>query len=312
MPGRRASTEETENMSIEALRDIVAGLTRSASALGALAAAVDARASGLPLDPRLRPHVDEVVAALGVGGALDAAGPAQLRPLLGEMRTYALAADKLMFAASRGAGWSHGEAELLVAAGDVSAGFPQRLENAIAPQLAGLGERLRRPGAAFLDVGVGVAALAIEMARGWPGLHVVGIDPHEPALSIARRRVCESGLEARVELRCQAAEQLDDVDAFDLAWIPGLFVPQSAVPAAVERVGRALRKGGWLLFPLMRAGGDRMTAALARLRTAMFGGAVMPPESMVQLLRSRGYSDVVVLAGPASAPTAMVAGRRPP
>ncbi len=168
-----------------------------------------------------------MVAALGVAGALEAAAPAQLRPLLGEMRTFALAADKLMFAASRGAGWTHGEAELLVAAGDVSAGFPQRLENAIAPQLAGLGERLDRPGAAFLDVGVGVAALAIEMARGWPGLRVVGIDPHEPALSCAAARA-RVGLEARVELRCQAAEQLDDVDAFDLAWIPGVFVPQSA------------------------------------------------------------------------------------
>ena len=55
-----------------------------------------------------------------------------------------------------------------------------------------------------------------------------------------------------------------------------------------------------------------MTAALARLRTAMFGGAVTAPESMVDLLRSRGYVDVVVLAGPPSALTAMVAGRRPP
>ena len=298
-------------MSIEALRDVVAGLTRSASALGALAAAVDARAAGAPLDPRLRPHVDEVVAALGVAEALEAAGPAQLRPLLGEIRTFALTGDKLLFAASRGAGWRHREPELLAAAGDVSAGFPQRLENAIAPRLEGLAGRLARPGAAFLDVGVGVAALSIEMARGWPGLRVVGIDPWEPALVIARRRVRDAGLEKRIELRREAAEQLTDVDAFDLAWIPGVFVPEGAVPAAVERVRRALRPGGWLLFPIMRADGDRLTAALARLRTAMFGGAVTTPESMVQLLRASGFVDVVALAGPPSALTSMIAGRRP-
>jgi len=298
-------------MSIEALRDVVAGLTRSASALGALAAAMDARASGAPLDPRLRPHVDEVIAALGVDEALDAAGPAQLRPLLGEIRTFALAGEKLLFAASRGAGWTHSHPDLLLAAGYVSAGFPQRLENAIAPQLDGLGERLGRPGAAFLDVGVGVAVLSIEMARGWPGLRVVGIDPLEPALVIARRRVADAGLDARVELRCQAAEQLADTDTFDLAWIPGVFVPQGAVPAAVERVRRALRPGGWLLFPIMRADGDRLTAALARLRTSMFGGAVVAPESIERLLRELGFAGVKTLAGPPSALTAMVVGRRP-
>src|SRR5262249_31787662 len=47
-----------EPMSLQVLRQIVAPLMNSAIACGALAAALDARTSGIPLDPRIRAHVD--------------------------------------------------------------------------------------------------------------------------------------------------------------------------------------------------------------------------------------------------------------
>ena len=172
-------------MSIEALREVVSRLNTSANALAALGAALRQRVTGLPLDASLEPHVAAVATALGVHDALGELTPAEARSLSGEIRTFALSNAKLVCFDTPGAGWQHREAELLQAAGDVSSTVPQRLARAIAPLLAGLPERLQAPGSAFLDVGVGVAALSIEMARLWPSLRIVGIDPWAPALALA-------------------------------------------------------------------------------------------------------------------------------
>jgi hypothetical protein len=129
------------------LSEIVADLTRSADALAAIGAALDARASGAPLDPAIRPHVEAVLSALGIAGALDSLPEAEIVPMLGQIRTFALANAKLLFAASRSGGWLHTEPELLQAAGDASAWFPLRLKSAIAPQLdrAAAGRSFRAP-----------------------------------------------------------------------------------------------------------------------------------------------------------------------
>src|SRR5262249_4902301 len=156
----------------------------------------------------------------------------------------------------RSAGWTHTDRAVLEAAGDVSATFPHALATRIAPQLEGLDARLGAPGATFLDVGVAVATLAIEMARRWPALRVLGVDPLAAAVALGRERVRAAGLEARIELREQSAEQLVDASVFDLAWIPSAFIAASALQRVVDRAYAALRPGGWLLFPVMKTTGD--------------------------------------------------------
>lgn len=297
-------------MSADALRQIVSKLNASASALAALGTAIEARLLGQALDPKIAPHVEAVVHALGADGALGAATPNELRPLLGEVRTLAFANAKMMSAGGRGAGWEHHERDLLQAAGDVSFAVPHTLKNVIAPKLDGLVDRLSSPGAAFLDVGVGVAVLTIEMARLWPSLRVVGVDPWAPALAIARENVAATGLEGRIELREQAGEDLTDVGAFDLAWIPSAFVPERSISKLTARVHRALRPGGWLLFPTLHVSGDPLLAALARFRTASFGGFVSTTQEVEQLLRSSGFSDARTLPSPPNALMAMVVARR--
>lgn len=297
-------------MASDTLQEVVARLSAPANALAALAAAMDARAVGRSLDRRLQARVDDVLAAVGAEGALRDAAPGELRSLLGEIRTFTLTNAKLMFAGSRGSGWSHGEPELLDAAGDVSAGVPHTLKGAIAPELEGLGERLDKSGAAFLDVGVGVAAMSIEMARLWPALRVVGIDPWAPAIEMARARVHAAGLDQRIELRLQAGEDLPDHDAFDLAWIPSLFVPEAVLPAVLARIQVALRPGGWLLFPVIKPGPDPLHASLVRLRAAMFGGLDTTPPAAEALLRERGFGSVRTLQHPPASLAAMVVARR--
>ena len=84
------------------------------------------------------------------------------------------------------------------------------------------------------------------MARLWPLLRVVGIDPWQPALAIARENVRMEGLHTWIELREQVVQELSDTEVFDLAFIPGFFIAEAVIRTALERVCRALRAGGWI------------------------------------------------------------------
>ncbi len=293
------------------LSEVVADLTRSADALAAVAAALAARHDGVPVAPALRPHVEAVVDALGLSEALDRLPPAEIGPMLGQIRAFSLTNAKLLSATPPGEGWTHTEAEILQAAGDASAGFPAALKARIAPALDGLAERLSRPGAAFLDIGVGVASLSIAMARSWPGLRIVGLEPWPPAIAMARRAVEAAGLGGRIELREEAAQDLADMRAFDLAWLPSLFVPREAIAPSLAALRRALLPGAWLLIPMMRPTEDALAGALAGLRVAMFGGWPWRPDELEGLLRAQGFHEIRALPTPPQAVTGLLAARCP-
>jgi precorrin-6B methylase 2 len=294
----------------QTLAETVAQLGRSADALAAIGVALDARASKSEIDPAIRPHVEAVLSALGMKEAVGDLPEAEIVPMLGQIRIFSLANMKLQFSATRGAGWNHVEPELLQAAGDASAGFPERLKAGIAPGLEGLSARLVAPGAAFLDIGVGVAALSIAMARAWPTLKIVGIDPWLPAIAMGREAVTAAGLGDRIELREQTGQEMVDRNAFDLAWLPSLFVPHQAVPGIVARVFTALKPGGWLLVPVLRPTDDLLATALSRLRVAMFGGWAWPSVELETLLRDNSYRQVRTMASSPQALTALVVARK--
>ncbi len=150
------------------------------------------------------------------------------------------------------------------------------------------------------------------MARLWPSLNVVGIDPWAPSLALARENVRRAGLTDRIQLLEQAVEDLSDTNAFDLAWIPSAFMPEKVIPAACEHVHRALRPGGWLLFAMANPGTDPVTASLVRLRTVLWGGCVMLPSQVETLLSQTGLIDVRTLPSPPGALVSLIAARLMP
>ena len=245
-------------------------LSVSANALIAVGVALQARAAEIPLDSSLQSRVDEVLDALGAREITSGLGPAEAAPVLAGIRADLLMGAKLISRGLAESGWNHAEADILQSFGDVSGGFLPLLKTNIAPQLDGLLDRLNAPDASFLDVGVGVAALSIAMVRHWPSLRVVGIDPWPPSLAIARQNVRSAGFTTRIELREQAGEYLTDADAFDLGWVPTAFIAERSIPKIVERVGRALRPGGWLLLAIVNPGTDSLAAATARFRTGLW------------------------------------------
>jgi SAM-dependent methyltransferase len=178
----------------------------------------------------------------------------------------------------------------------------------LASRRAEVGEALRGPGA-LLDVGTGTGWLAIEAARAWPAWKVVGIDRHGPALDLARANVAASGTAGRIELRRQSVEQLEDVEVFSMAWLPGPFLPPGIVAAALERCRRALRPGGWLVFGLFMPPSEVFGQALNALKIVRDGGYPWTKEEVEERLRDLGFGQIESYSS--APPMLHVAGRKP-
>ncbi|RUT88619.1 methyltransferase domain-containing protein [Mesorhizobium sp. USDA-HM6] len=172
-------------------------------------------------------------------------------------------------------------------------------------------ERLGAPGAAFLDIGVGVGALSVSMLREWPELRAVGIDPSSEAIAQAHANVRAAGLADRIVLRTGLGQEVALEEVFDLAFVPSAFIPEAHVKAIVPRCRAALKAGGWLLLAMVNPGPDTLGEALAGFRTAMWGGTVFEKGAAQALVEECGYVDTTLLPGPAGAPVAFVAGRKP-
>ncbi|RRH93424.1 class I SAM-dependent methyltransferase [Mesorhizobium tamadayense] len=284
------SVSRSKAMDVESLRRVVARHAASVNVLAAL---------GLALDSRL--------GSLGVSDMVADAGAAELLPVLASIKVDLLSGSKVLSAPSA----EPMAAILRQALGDVSAGFPALLKRSIAPQLAGLPERLEAPGAAFLDIGVGVCALSVSMLREWPELRAVGIDPSADAIAQAHSNVRAAGLAHRIALYTGLGQEVAIEETFDLAFVPSAFIPEAHVRAIVPRCREALKADGWLLLAMVNPGPDALGEALAGFRTTMWGGTVFEKGAAQALVEECGYVDTRLLPGPAGAPVAFLAGRRP-
>jgi len=179
----------------------------------------------------------------------------------------------------------------------------------VLPHYDELGVRLAAPGARMLDIGTGVAALAVGFAQVFPHLHVTGIDVLPRAVELAGQTITAAGLSSRVEVRHQDVADLDESSAYDLAWIPAPFVPETALRAGVDRLAAALRPGGLLLVGHGRYDGTEIDNALTRFQTLTYGGTPLDAPGAVQLLEAAGLTAVRTVPSPPGAP-ALTAGLR--
>ena len=296
-------------MDVENLRMVVARHAASANALAALGLALDSRLRDVTLDGEAARRTEAVLGSLGVSDMVAEASATELLPLLASIKVDLLSGARLL--SMRSAGAETMEPILRQALGDVSAGFPALLKRSIAPRLAGLAERLEAPGAAFLDIGVGVGTLSVSMLKEWPQLRAVGIDPSADAIIQAHANVSAAGLADRITLRTGLGQEIALEEMFDLAFVPSAFIPEAHVRAIIPRCRAALKAGGWLLLAMVNPGPDALGEALAGFRTAMWGGTVFEKGAAQALVEECGYFDTRLFPGPAGAPVAFVAGRKP-
>jgi len=229
-------------------------------------------------------------AAPGLAPLLEGSGLVWLRA---DLRTSLLQSHLLVEAARRGAlelGWSFTDPEVLQAQGDYSVGMFDILEKAVLPGLGDLHGRFRTGGAAMLDVGAGVAGISIALCRGYPSLRMVALEPAPAPLALARENVARAGLADRIELRAERVEAIDDESAFDLIWLPQMFLPDAVLGAALPRLRRALKPHGWLLTISLSPAAEGVSAAAARLRNVLYGGGTRTPERLLEVLGAAGFS----------------------
>jgi hypothetical protein len=196
------------------------------------------------------------------------------------------------------AAWASQDDDALLAQGRASAQGVAAFKMFGLPALEGLKALFDGASPQMLDVGVGVAAMAVEYCRTFPTLRVVGLDVLPRALELARRLVDEAGLADRIELRNLDVASLDDDSAYALAWLPAPFVPRRALNAGLPRIVKALVPGGWLMIPH------------GKFQTTVYGGTALDDEEAEALLRGVGLEQVVTFPTPEGAP-AITVGRRP-
>ena len=235
--------------------------------------------------------------------------------LLADIRSVYLQSCAMIDAAKRRtllAGWSHTDPELLAAQGASSGSLFHTLAQTLFPRLDALIERLQSPTGTFLDVGTGVGAIAIQMCRLFPRLHVVGLEPQDAPLAEARRNVAAAKLRERIELRAQRIEDLADREAFDLVWLPQVFLPREVLKRGLRRAWKALRPGGWILLIAFSTPGMDLDAALLRLANVAYGGDPLSPEQVASLLVDADFARTQVFPSPAGGIPKLIVGQRLP
>jgi len=207
--------------------------------------------------------------------------------------------------------WTTQDDSALLAQARASARAPRPFKQFVVPLLDGLAELLDGRAPRMLDVGVGVAAMAVEYCRVFPTLRVVGLDVFPRVLDLARSLVEDEGMGDRIELRHQDVTDLDDKGAFALAWLPAPFVPRGAIEAGLPRMAAALVPGGWLVIGHGKFHGSPLSAAVTRLKTTAYGGTALDGDGAQELLRAAGLVQVSSLDTPEGA-IGLTVGRRKP
>ena len=285
-------------MAFEDVMGAVARMTVALEAIAAIGADLAIRTEGADANPEVAAALGAVTAAAGVD--LESLAPPQQQMVLNIIRlNFAQAAD-LLREPARAPGWSYTDPTILEGIGRASGMIPMLL--AANPEFANV--------TSFLDVGVGVGWLAIAAANIWPECSVVGIDIYDTALDRARNNVTDAGLADRITLRKQDVAALDDVAAFDGAWLPTFFIAEDILGKAVGNVVQSLRPGGAIVLGMYDGPPEPLLQATTNVRTIRGGGSVVDAAGATDLLASAGCTDIRTLDRTMPVPLAFVAGRR--
>ena len=301
-------------------RQLVNELADGAWAVGALIHLTD---GGALTDDGLRPVTAHdraavaVLAAAGIGAdelallSADGMRASMVEALRSGLRQLATAVG-IVESEGEGEGWAAHDDATLLAQGRASGMAGTMLATMLVPALEGLAERFAAgAGGVFLDVGVGVGEISAAFCEAAPGARAIGLDVLPRVLELAKAQLAARGLADRVELRHQAVQDLDDVAAVDLAWLPAPFIPEAVFAAGLAAIHRALRPGGWIIVGAGRLDdATPLGVAVTRWKTAIAGGTALPRQDAHDRLSAAGFVDVTDVPMPPGTPAIYAARRR--
>lgn len=286
-------------MAMEEAMALTNRLLSHAQALGAVTAYLQLHADGQKANSRLFVHLERVVDLLGARKALTDLSDQERAVVTSFARSYLHQTLELMEDPARANAWSHSDPAILQAQGSASAVVATVIAN------AGFGGH----GIRILDIGTGVAGLAMAFCRTFPGSTVVGLDPWEPALSLARSNVAKAGLESRITLHGTSIQSFEDNNGFDLVWVPSFFIPEEVIDDAFSRVKRFLRPNGRVVVGAIEGGGDPLAEAIDAMITVRSGGSALEPVEVIARLKKAGFEHAREVKRTWQAPLRLVAAQ---
>ncbi|HKY75739.1 MAG TPA: class I SAM-dependent methyltransferase [Acidimicrobiia bacterium] len=276
-------------------------LLTQAESLASLVARLKLDAAGEPGDSEIRAQLDRVLDLIGATDLCANLDERQRTTVIGHASTMLRQALELIDDPLRSGGWSYTDPQILQGQGASSTVVADLVAE------AGIGT----PDARILDIGTGVAALAVAFCRRFPNSTVVGIDPWELSLEMARQNVASSGFDTRITLRQTRIEDFDDQDGFDLVWMPVIFLRRSILEDAVRAAVGAMRPGAEIVLGRYTGSDDPIVNALGDLRTIRSGGTLLGPADTRALLEGAGLVDVREIERTWPAPIGLTTARRP-
>jgi len=295
------TTTEVGQPSFNELLALTTRLLTEAESLAALVARLKLDAAGEQGDPDVAAQLDRVVDVMCATELRANLDERQRTAVIGHATTMLRQAMELIEDPLRPGGWFYTDSQIIQGQGASSAMWAQVLAE------AGIGT----PDARILDIGTGVGALAVAFCRTFPNATVVGIDPWELSLELARQNVAIAGLDSRITLHQTRIEAFEDDDAFDLVWMPVIFLGRPILEEAVRRSVQAMRPGAEIVLGRYIGADDQLASALGDLRTIRSGGTLLGPADTRALLEDAGLIDVQELARTWPAPLGLTVGRRP-
>jgi hypothetical protein len=203
------------------------------------------------------------------------------------------------FASGAVAGWNETDPELIRWRGRASGRFVvDKVFAACLIERREAAAQLAGESAAFLDVGVGAAGIAIRMCEIYPHIRVVGLDISEHALAVARSDIKAVGFEERVEIRAASVAEIEDQSEFDMIWLPQLFIPKPVLVAALPRLRAAARPGAMLVLGFAENADDGVLGKAVDIINLMAGGGTLAEGDATALLYDANFADVRRLALP--------------
>ncbi len=215
------------------------------------------------------------------------------------------------FTTGEGIGWGDHDDRLYTGALRLfRPGYEANLVESWLPALDGVVDKLR-DGASVADVGTGLGASTIIMAKAFEHSSFVGYDIHEPSIEAARTAAAEAGVGRRVRFEVASAQDFPG-SGYDLVCMFDCLHDMGDPVGAARRIRESLAGDGTLLL-VEPAAGDRLEDNLTPVGRLFYGlstvictpssldqevglglGAQAGPLRLEEVLREAGFSHVRV------------------
>jgi 2-polyprenyl-3-methyl-5-hydroxy-6-metoxy-1,4-benzoquinol methylase len=186
------------------------------------------------------------------------------------------------FKTGQGLGWHEHHPELFVGTERFfRPGYAANLIGSWIPALEGVKERLEQ-GAKVADVGCGLGASTILMAKSYPKSKFFGFDYHDKSIETAKERAKDAGVSDHIEFRVAKAKDYPGKDYDFVTFFDCLHDMGDPVGAA-DHVRSTLKKDGtWMIVE--PSAGDRLEDNLHPIGRAFYGASTLlcTPASLSQ------------------------------